>query len=92
MKTCSKCHDAKPLACFGLQSTAACGRRAACRLCEAERMRGYRASGAGVNAKGTGGLSHREIARRLGMSKSRIQQLEASAMRKLRAALAEGWR
>lgn len=42
------------------------------------------------------GLSHREIAKRLGISKSRVQQLEASALMKLRRIMesrgvADGW-
>jgi DNA-directed RNA polymerase sigma subunit (sigma70/sigma32) len=37
-----------------------------------------------------GGLSHREIAKRLGISPARVQQIEAQALRKL-AKLAKGW-
>ncbi len=38
-------------------------------------------------------MTHREIAEALGLSKSRVQQIEATAMRKLKRALAArgGW-
>lgn len=40
-----------------------------------------------------GGLSQYEIAERLGISRARVSQIEARAMRKLRAAAAKaGWR
>lgn len=38
---------------------------------------------------GGNGLSHKEIAKRLRISKSRVQQLEARALRKLATMLAE---
>ena len=43
--------------------------------------------GHNVAAEDNGCLSHREIARRLGISHGRVQQIEARALEKLRRAM-----
>lgn len=44
------------------------------------------------HANGGDGLSHEEIAKRLGISKTRVQQLERRALKKLRKLVAKDLR
>lgn len=85
-KLCTACNNEKPLSHFGRNRSRS---TSACKSCEADRMRRYRMLGAGQRASDTGGLTHVEIAERLGVSRTLVQQIEARALKKLRRAAAE---
>jgi hypothetical protein len=86
-KKCPRCGEVKSAAAFPVSKNRS---RPNCKTCEAARMRRLRAEGCKVGRPtDTGGLSHIEIGRRLGIPKSTVQQIEARALKKLRAAAME---
>jgi hypothetical protein len=89
VKTCTKCAQQKPVGEFGLHRGK---RQGACKTCERDRAARYRLCGSAAVAEDGVGLTHQEIANLLGVSRSLVQLIESRALKKMRAAVQEGWR
>lgn len=88
-KTCSKCGQEKPVSAFkrGGRSLGFSNR---CRDCINAQARANRAKSVVPREENRDGLTLAEVARELGVSVARAEQIEKAALRKLRLALTGG--
>lgn len=89
LKRCSACRQYLPLACFNLRADRP-SRVSQCRACHIETARRARVGATLPPEENRTGKTHVEVAAALGLSRSRVQQIEKMALAKLRRALGVG--